>query len=83
MSLKNLVKYYRDKEALEQLSHDKTVWDRDTGTVFHLTLEMIEAYQERAAIMRYGAHDIYPDRLAAEKAAFEDCQIIYLGEHDE
>lgn len=31
-----------------------------------------EAYEERAAIMEYGAHDVYPTRKEAEKAALKD-----------
>ena len=34
--------------------------------------EFWEAYDERAAIMEYGAPDVYPTRRDAEKAAYAD-----------
>lgn len=42
------------------------------NNVIHLSEDLREAYEERAAIMEYGAYDVYPDRAAAEQAAYED-----------
>lgn len=41
--------------------------------------EFWEAFEERAAIMEFDAYDVYPDRQAAEKAAFEDVVNLTKG----
>lgn len=64
------------------LSHgqgtEKETVGQDTEITLFPVQDFIEAMEERAAIMAHDAGDVYPDRQAAEAAAYEDTKIIWL-----